>query len=97
MWKLDLPTGQRTQLTSGPIPHGFASLSPDGQWVQVQHILRGAAQVWILPAAGGKMTPLIDSPGIWYAGGWSEDGKELVVAGNTGNGWALHAVSRETR
>lgn len=97
VWKLDLPTGQRTQLTSGPTPHGFALLSPDGQWVQVQRILRGTTQVWILPAAGGTMTPLIDTPGIWYAGGWSEDGKELVVAGNTGNGWALHAVSRETR
>ena len=97
VWKLDLPTGQRTQLTSGPIPHGFALLSPDGQWVEVQRILRGATQVWILPAAGGKMTPLIETPGIWYAGGWSDDGKELIVAGNTGNGWALHVVSRGTR
>jgi Tol biopolymer transport system component/DNA-binding winged helix-turn-helix (wHTH) protein len=97
VWKLDLPTGLRTQLTHGPFAHGFAFLSPDKQWIEVQRLLRGGTEVWVLPAGGGSMTPLVDQPGIWYAGGWSADSQQLILAGNTGNGWALHAVSRETR
>ena len=97
VWKLDMTTGQRTQLTQGPLAHGFASLSPDNQWIEVQRLRPGATEVWVIPASGGNITPLVTQPGTWYAGGWSADSKQIILAGNTGDGWAIHAVSRESR
>lgn len=96
VWKLDLPTGQRTQLTSGPTPHGYAQLSPDSQWIGVQRILPGGTEIWVLPTNGGELAPLVNKPGNWYAGGWSPDSKELILAGNTGDGWAIFVAARQT-
>lgn len=97
VWKMDLASRKLTQLTFGPDTHGFANFSHDGAWVQVQRIRGANADVWILPSAGGKLEPVIEYPGQWYAGGWSADGKKILVAGNQGSGWALFAVERATR
>jgi Tol biopolymer transport system component len=97
VWKMDIASRKITQLTFGPDAHGFANFSRDGAWLQVQRIKGANADVWVLPSAGGKLEPVIEQPGKWYAGGWSADGKEILVAGNQGNGWALFAVERQSR
>lgn len=97
VWKLDIATGKRTQMTFGGSAHGFANYSYDGAWIEVQRLNGGNAEVWVLPYSGGKLEPVISQPGTWFAGGWSYDGKQILVAGNQGNGWALYSVARETR
>jgi Tol biopolymer transport system component/DNA-binding winged helix-turn-helix (wHTH) protein len=97
VWKLDIRSRLRTQLTFGADPHGFAIYSADGAWLLVQRLRNGGSEIWAVPAAGGKLEPIVDRPGTWYAGDWSRDGRRILVAGNSGSGWALHSVSRETR
>jgi len=97
VWKLDIASGKLTQLTFGPDPYGYANFSHDGQSILVQRTRRGDSDVWVIPAGGGKLEPVIDQPGKWYAGSWSADGKLIFVAGNQGNGWAQFAAERGSR
>jgi len=97
VWKLDIASRNLTQLTFGPESHGYAHFSRDGNWILVQQIRGGNADIRVLPATGGRSEPVIRHPGQWYGGSWSADGKRIFAAGNQGDGWALFAVERETR
>ena len=97
VWKMDIPSQKLTQMTFGPESHGYAQFSLDGNQMFVQRIHGGNAEIWDLPAIGGKLEPVIDRPGQWFGGSWSADGRLIFTAGNQGNGWALFAADRNTR
>ena len=86
VWKLDIATGKRTQMTFGGSAHGFANYSYDGAWIEVQRLNGGNAEVWVLPYSGGKLEPVISQPGTWFAGG------SPVVGRMTENRFSLREI-----
>ena len=56
LWKVNLPTGEQTQLTTPPggAEDGWASWSSDGSRIIFQRIQAGVPTVWLLPTEGGR-------------------------------------------
>ena len=66
------------QLTSEYAFIEFADASPDGALLAVSSDRRGNQDLWLLPTAGGEMTPLTTDPAPdWYPR-WSPDGSEIA-------------------
>ena len=53
LWRVDLNTGKRTQLTSGANFDYAPSVSPDGKWIVFTSYPSNIVSVWKLPAMGG--------------------------------------------
>jgi eukaryotic-like serine/threonine-protein kinase len=53
LWRVDLNTGKRTQLTSGANYDFAPSVSPDGQWIVFTSYPSNIVSVWKLPVTGG--------------------------------------------
>jgi serine/threonine protein kinase/dipeptidyl aminopeptidase/acylaminoacyl peptidase len=58
LWRVDLNTGKRTQLTSGANYDFAPSVSPDGQWIVFTSYPSNIVSVWKLPVTGGIPTRL---------------------------------------
>jgi Tol biopolymer transport system component len=66
------------QLTSEHALIEFIDLSPDGKLLALSSNRRGNQDLWVLPAAGGEMTPLTTDPTPDWNPRWSPDGSEIV-------------------
>jgi len=53
-------------------------LSPDSAMLAVSSDRRGNQDLWLLPAAGGEMTPLTTDPTPDWCPRWSPDGREIA-------------------
>ncbi len=53
LWRVDLNTGKRTQLTSGANYDFAPSVSPDGKWIVFTSYPSNIVSVWKLPVTGG--------------------------------------------
>ncbi len=91
LWKVDLSTGEKTQLTTPP--HGaednWASWSPDGTRIVFQRWEKGVPTVWTLPAEGGEPTVVLGDGWDWFPS-WFPDGKRLIftsLRGGAPNIW----------
>jgi Tol biopolymer transport system component len=82
------------QLTSERAFIEFVDLSPDGQQLALSSDRRGNPDLWLLPAAGGSMSPLATDPTPDWNPRWSPDGNEIsFYAYRSGNRdvWVLPA------
>jgi Tol biopolymer transport system component len=66
------------QLTSERAFIEFVDVSPDGTLLAVSSDRRGNQDLWLLPAAGGEMTPLTADPTPDWNPRWSPDGREIA-------------------
>ena len=66
------------QVTSEHALIEFVDLSPDGKLLAVSSDRRGNQDLWVLPAAGGEMTPLTTDPTPDWNPRWSPDGREMA-------------------
>ena len=97
IWKIDFKTGTRTQLTFGSTPTGYAHFSPDAKWISLQVVKQKNTEIAVIPSSGGTPEVLWNQPGRWFNGGWAPDKERLLVAGDDGRGWAVYALSRQTK
>ena len=65
------------QVTSEHAYIEFVDVSPDGTLLAVSSDRRGNQDLWLLPAAGGEMTPLTTDPTPDWNPRWSPDGREI--------------------
>jgi dipeptidyl aminopeptidase/acylaminoacyl peptidase len=80
--------GESKQITSGDIPEGWPTWSPDGRFIAFASDRREnwdedwAADVFIVPADGGELRRLTDTAGpIWYPT-FSPDGRSIAYVGH---------------
>lgn len=66
------------QVTSEHAYIEFVDVSPDGAMLAVSSDRRGNQDLWLLPAAGGEMTPLTTDPAPDWNPRWSPDGREIA-------------------
>ena len=66
------------QVTSEHALIEFVDLSPNGKLLAVSSDRRGNQDLWLLPAAGGEMTPLTTDPTPDWNPRWSPDGSEMA-------------------
>jgi Tol biopolymer transport system component len=66
------------QVTSEHAYIEFVDVSPDGTLLTVSSDRRGNQDLWLLPAAGGEMTPLTTDPTPDWSPRWSPDGREIA-------------------
>ena len=66
------------QVTSEHAYIEFVEASPDGTLLAVSSDRRGNQDLWLLPAAGGEMTPLTTDPTPDWNPRWSPDGREIA-------------------
>jgi Tol biopolymer transport system component len=56
----------------------FVDVSPDGERLALSSDRRGNQDLWILPSAGGEMTPLMRDPTPDWNPRWSRDGTAIA-------------------
>jgi len=66
------------QLTFDQAHIEYLDVSRDGQRLAVSSDKSGNPDIWILPAEGGEMRPLVSDPTPDWNPAWSPDGKEIV-------------------
>jgi Tol biopolymer transport system component len=91
---LDLTTGKVTAVTGPPRTVRRAALSADGRWIayathqdvagQQQGNDGAQADLWKVPAAGGKPEKIVQWPARVYDLCWSADGRSLFVVTSQG-------------
>ena len=72
------PGPTHKQVTSDHAFIEFVDVSPDGAMLAVSSDRRGNQDLWLLPAAGGEMTPLTTDPTPDWNPRWSPDGSEIA-------------------
>ena len=89
-----------TRLTSERAFIEFIDVSPDGKQLAVSSNRRGNRDLWVLPVAGGEMTPLTTDPTPDWNPRWSPDGREMLFyALRSGNRdiWVMPAGGGQAR
>jgi Tol biopolymer transport system component len=83
---IDVETGARRQVTSGPVDHYFPCWSPDGTWLAIQvPDGRGVfnAQLALVSVATGQTRLVGPELGVVDLWSWSPAGDRIIVAGDT--------------
>jgi Tol biopolymer transport system component len=84
VWRMPLLSDRSTtwadakQVTFEHAEVEFVDVSPDGERLAVSSDRRGNKDIWILPSAGGEMTPLATDPTPDWAPRWSPDANEIA-------------------
>jgi Tol biopolymer transport system component/DNA-binding winged helix-turn-helix (wHTH) protein len=97
LYREDLKTGARTQLTFGDQSIGYPRFSRDGKQIAFELTLRGRDQLGVVPSNGGPIRIFWDEPGHWFSTGWTPSGDRVLAAGNRGGGWALYTIEVNSR
>ena len=66
------------QLTSEHAYIEFVDVSSDGTQLALSSDRRGNQDIWLMPAAGGEMTPLTNDPTPDWDPHWSPDGSQIA-------------------
>ncbi len=75
-WTLESKTF--TQITFDPAQDYYPSSSPDGSTIAFYSRQNGNADIWTIPAKGGKATQITTHPGYDGTPSWSPDGTKIV-------------------
>ncbi len=99
LWKVDLSTGEQTQLTSPPpgIDDLDGSWSFDGELIAFARDEKGSESLWLLPSEGGEATLLVEGGG---GPAWFPDNRRLAFEsyrGGSRNLWEIDIRTRELR
>ncbi len=97
LWKMDLTTRKRQQLTFGAVGSGFGHYSPDGESLSFQVLKIGGAQIAVMPVAGGTPEILYSAPGLHFASEWAPDNDKILFASLQHGAWNVYWISRTTR
>ena len=97
IFSISIETGEKTKLTSPPagsVGDFFPAFSPDQKTLAfVRSMSIAAADIYLLPLAGGDATRLTYENTSIRGLGWTSDGKEIVFAsrrgGSTYNLWEI--------
>ncbi|MCH7476187.1 MAG: serine/threonine-protein kinase, partial [Gemmatimonadetes bacterium] len=101
LWKVNLSTGEQTQLTTPPAgaEDGWASWSSDGTQIIFQRIQAGVPTVWLLPTEGGEPSMLLGD-GMDLFPSWFPGDEKLVATsfrGGAPNIWEFDLATLEPR
>jgi Tol biopolymer transport system component len=80
IFRLDVESGERIQLTRGANQDWYPMYTPDGAWVVFTRLEEGRFVLWKVPAAGGEATRLTGE-GSYLGMDVAQDGK-TVLAGS---------------
>jgi len=84
IWSVRVPAvgsvsvAEAEQITFGNEKIEKLAVSPDGLWLAYDSDVNGPADVWKVPAAGGRAEQVTHGPLHKFVNGWSPDGKELL-------------------
>jgi dipeptidyl aminopeptidase/acylaminoacyl peptidase len=82
---VEVDTGQRKRLSSGPSDHSGPSWSPDGRWLAARSVplAYDRSQLALFSVAGNEPSRLVGpDEGTTALWAWSPDGGSIVVAGD---------------
>jgi Tol biopolymer transport system component len=99
LWKVNLSTGEQTQLTTPPAgaEDGWASWSSDGTQIVFQRIQAGVPTVWLLPTEAGEPSMLLGD-GMDLFPSWFPGDEKLVATsfrGGAPNIWEFNLATLE--
>ncbi|MFB3111915.1 MAG: protein kinase, partial [Gemmatimonadales bacterium] len=103
LWKVNLTTGEQTQLTTPPpgAEDGWASWSSDGTQIIFQRIQAGVPTVWLLPTEGeGGEPSMLLGDGVDMFPSWFPGDEKLVtmsMRGGAFNIWEIDLATLEPR
>ncbi|SEK31707.1 TolB protein [Roseivivax marinus] len=74
IYRMDMASGQTSQLTTGPAIDTAPSFSPDGSRIVFESDRSGSQQLYVMPAGGGEPTRISFGPGRYGTPVWSPRG-----------------------
>ena len=89
--------GTRTKVATDAEVVSYPSWSRDGRMLAVE-IKRGdSTQIGVVPASGGAVEQLTNTPGQSWPHAWAADSDRIVFAGQRDGVWNVYTISRRTR
>jgi Tol biopolymer transport system component len=93
LFRKDLQTGKEDELTPVSTLHGPLDVSPDGRWIAfVRRTDRGNNDIDTLSLAGGKSSPLLDSPFDEVDLRFSPDGRFIAFVTNESGRYEVYVA-----
>ena len=96
IWKMNLQSGEKRQLTFGEHETGYARFSHDGRWLCYESMQGGQADLGIMPSDGPEPKEVF-ARGTFYVHDWSPDDSKVLYAGFEDGMWNLYWMDRNTR
>ncbi len=97
LWAHDLETGEEVPLATGELAATSPAFSPDGARLAFEGRAPGAtaANVYVLPAAGGSPVALEEVPAGGAGPAWAPDGRTVYFVSQRGGAYDVWAVPAE--
>lgn len=83
LFRLDLRTGEESQLTFDPAADSYPSVSPSGKQIAFQSDRDGDFDIYIMDADGSNLRQITDNTVIDRLPAWSPDGEWILFAADT--------------
>ena len=84
VWKVDVASGERTQLTRDIGADGLPKWSPDGSRILFESDRGGQPDIWVLSTGESDVQRVTDDALDEVDPTWSRDGRSIVIVGRTG-------------
>jgi len=85
---MDLATGKRTRLTTGPASTGYPAFAPDGKRIAYE----SEGDIWSVDIATGKAQRLTTHHGMDRSAAWSPGGDEIAFTSNRWNRSGIYVM-----
>jgi TolB protein len=97
LWKLDLKTGTRRQITSDGEGFGYGAWSPDGKRIAGELRRGQSTSIAVIPEDGGTPIDVVNDPGQSWVYSWAPDNDRIAFAGLRDGTWNIYTASVSTR
>jgi Tol biopolymer transport system component len=98
----NVSTGVVQRVSSGPSADRFPTWSPDGSEIAYRSLRRrasgadlGAADIYVVPRAGGTRVKLTTMPGTNTDPTWSPDGTKIAFASNSDGNYDIYVMDAD--